>query len=61
VNPPAFTIHANTILLTEAYWQLNVAGHLANNCGTVDLTSKTQGTNYTSSDLTKCNFGAEDG
>ncbi len=61
VSPPAFAIHANTILLTEAYWQLNVIGHLANSCGTVDLTSIAQGTNYTSSDLTKCNFGAEDG
>lgn len=61
VTPPVFTIHANTILLTEAYWQLSVTGHLANNCGTVDLTPVAQGTNYTSNDLTKCNFGAEDG
>ncbi|MBI3756530.1 MAG: phosphatase PAP2 family protein [Deltaproteobacteria bacterium] len=61
VNPPAFTIHANTVFLTEAYWQLRVTGHLANNCGTVDLTSVNQGTNYTTSDSFTCNFGAEDG
>ncbi|HJY84262.1 MAG TPA: hypothetical protein VKK81_24660, partial [Candidatus Binatia bacterium] len=61
VNPPNFVIDANTILLSEAYWQLAVTGTLANSCGTVDLTSTTQGTNYTSSDLTKCNFGAEAG
>jgi hypothetical protein len=61
VTPPVFTINANTILLPKVYWQLAVTGTLANSCGTVNLTSTAQGTNYTSSDLTKCNFGAENG
>lgn len=61
VAPPVFTINANTILLSEAYWQLAVTGTLANNCGTVNLTPIAQGTNYTSSNLTTCNFGTEGG
>jgi hypothetical protein len=59
VNPSAFTLTVNTII-GEASRQLKVTGRLKNG-GTVDLTSTTQGTNYTSSDLTKCNFGSPDG
>jgi hypothetical protein len=59
VNPSAFTLTVNTII-GEASRQLKVTGRLKNG-GTVDLTATTQGTNYTSSDLTKCNFGSPDG
>src|SRR5262249_7685070 len=43
-----------------AYQQLTVTGVFKAG-GTIDLTSKAKGTNYGSSSLTTCNFGAEDG
>src|SRR5258708_33730129 len=61
VTPPAFTINFNT-LLGEGSRQLIVTGTLNDANGTqIDLTSARRGTNYLSSDLTVCNFGAVDG
>jgi len=61
VTPPAFTINFNT-LLGEGSRQLIVTGTLNDAIGTqIDLTSARRGTNYLSSDLTVCNFGAVDG
>jgi hypothetical protein len=61
VTPPAFTINFNT-LLGEGSRQLIVTGTLNDpNATQIDLTSTRKGTNYTSSDLTVCNFGAVDG
>jgi hypothetical protein len=59
VRPAAFTLTVNT-LIGEASQQLNVVGHLKNGT-TIDLTLTLKGTNYSSSDLTVCNFGAPDG
>jgi hypothetical protein len=59
VTPDAFTLVFNTIL-GEASQQLTVTGNLIDGT-TIDLTSTTKGTNYASSDLTICNFGAPDG
>ena len=59
VTPLSFILTFNTIV-GEASQQLSVTGNLTD--GTViDLTSTTKGTNYTSSDLAICNFGAPDG
>jgi len=61
VSPSAFTINFNT-LLGEGARQLIVTGTLIDlNVTQIDLTSARRGTNYTSSDLTVCNFGAFDG
>lgn len=61
VAPPAFTINFNT-LLGEGSRQLIVTGTLNDaNATQIDLTSTRKGTNYLSSDLTVCNFGAVDG
>jgi len=61
VSPPAFTISFNT-LLGEGSRQLIVTGTLNDANGTqIDLTSARRGTNYISTDLTVCNFGAVDG
>ena len=61
VTPPAFTINFNT-LLGEGSRQLIVTGTLNDaNATQIDLTSSRRGTNYLSSDLTICNFGAVDG
>ncbi len=59
VAPSNFVLIFNTIL-GEASRPLTVTGTLQNG-NTIDLTSTTTGTNYTSSDLTICNFGADDG
>src|SRR5262249_4262532 len=59
VEPKQFVITFNTIL-GEAFRQLSVAGHLRDG-STIDLTSRSRGTNYNSSDLNICNFGAADG
>lgn len=59
VEPPAFTLIVNT-LIGEAYTQLRVTGNLRDNT-TIDLTPTSRGTNYSSSDLNVCNFGAIDG
>jgi hypothetical protein len=59
VSPAAFTIVFNTIM-GEATRQLTVTGVLKD--GTrMNLTATARGTNYRSSDLTICNFGAPDG
>jgi hypothetical protein len=60
VKPPAFVIVVNTII-GEASRQLTVLGHLIDGKTTLDLTSTQRGTNYTSSNLSICNFGAPDG
>jgi YVTN family beta-propeller protein len=60
VKPSAFTLDVNTIQGVAAQ-QLSVLGHLIDGKTTLDLTSTQEGTNYSSSDLTICNFGAPDG
>src|SRR5262249_29296678 len=61
VTPASFLLTINAIF-REASRQLKVTGHLRDAHGTmIDLTSTTKRTNYTSSDLTVCNFGAIDG
>ncbi|MEO8368072.1 MAG: Ig-like domain-containing protein [Candidatus Solibacter sp.] len=59
VTPASFTMIVNT-LTNLASVQLTVTGHLIDN-RTIDLTSTTRGTNYTSDNLAKCNFGIPDG
>ncbi len=59
VEPPVFTLLVNT-LIGEAYTQLRVTGHLRDGT-TIDLTPTSRGTNYNSSNLSVCNFGAIDG
>jgi hypothetical protein len=59
VAPSTFTLIVNT-LVGQAYTQLAVTGTLLDG-NTIDLTSTTRGTNYSSSDLTIINFGAPDG
>jgi len=60
VKPPSFVLNVNTIE-GQASQQLQVLGHLIDGKTTLDLTSTLEGTNYSSSDLTICNFGAPDG
>lgn len=59
VLPSVFSLTVNTII-GEASLQLTVTGHLidGNSC---NLTSRAKGTDYSSSDLLVCNFGADDG
>lgn len=57
--PTGFTIIVNSVQ-GVAYTQLTVTGHLLDGT-TLNLTSTTLGTNYSSSDLNVCNFGAPDG
>ena len=59
VTPAVFGLTFNTIL-GEASRQLTVTGNLTDGT-TIDLTSTAKGTNYTSSDLAICSFGAESG
>ena len=59
VAPNGFTITVNAVV-GVAYTQLRVTGFLHDN-RTIDLTSTSRGTNYASSDLNVCNFGAPDG
>jgi hypothetical protein len=59
VSPAHFVIVFNTIA-GDAFRQLAVTGDLRDGT-TINLTSTARGTNYTSSDLTICNFGAEPG
>jgi hypothetical protein len=58
VSPTNFTLTVNTII-GEASQKLTVTGRRADG-STVNLTAD-PGTNYTSSDLTICNFGTEKG
>jgi hypothetical protein len=60
VKPGAFVLVVNTII-GQASKQLSVLGHLIDGKTTLDLTSTQRGTNYSSSNLSICNFGAPDG
>lgn len=60
VKPSTFVLTVNSIQ-GQASQQLTVTGHLIDGKTTIDLTSTQTGTNYSSSDLTICNFGAPDG
>ena len=60
VKPSTFLLAVNS-LSQQASQQLTVTGHLIDGKTTIDLTSTPRGTNYSSSDLTICNFGAPDG
>lgn len=59
LQPSVFTLTVNTII-GEASRQFSVIGRLLDGTD-IDLTSTTRGTNYESSDLNVCNFGAPDG
>ncbi len=56
VTPATFQLTFNTVL-GEASTRLTVLGQLIDG-NTIDLTSVSRGTNYQSSDLTVCSFGA---
>ncbi len=60
VKPSSFALVVNS-LAQQGSQQLSVIGHLIDGKTTIDLTSTQEGTNYSSSDLTVCNFGAPDG
>lgn len=61
VKPLAFLLNVNSLTGTASQ-QLQVLGHLIDGKTTIDLASIARwGTNYASSDLTVCNFGAPDG
>jgi len=60
VKPGAFVLVVNTII-GQASKQLSVVGHLIDGKSTLDLTSTQKGTNYSSSNLSVCNFGSPDG
>lgn len=60
VNPSTFVLNVNSIQ-GLASQQLQILGHLIDGKTTLDLTSTLEGTTYTSSDLTICNFGTPDG
>jgi DNA-binding beta-propeller fold protein YncE len=60
VKPSTFLLAVNS-LSQQASQQLAVTGLLIDSKTTLDLTSTQKGTNYSSSDLTICNFGAPDG
>jgi hypothetical protein len=60
VTPGHFALVVNTII-GEASQQLTVTGRLIDGRTTINLTSKSRGTNYSSSDLSVANFGATDG
>lgn len=59
ITPTSFSLILNTII-GEASRQLTVTGRLRDG-NTIDLTSTTTVTNYTSSDLTVCNLGVAGG
>src|SRR5207249_4260216 len=60
VSPSSFVLNVNTIQ-GIASQQLTVTAQLIDGKTTLDLTSTQKGTNYSSSDLTICNFGVPDG
>lgn len=60
IKPASFILDVNTIQ-GVASQQLSVLGLLIDGKTTLDLTSTQEGTNYSSSDLTICNFGTPDG
>ena len=59
VTPTTFTLLVSTIN-PNAYTQLNVVATLRD-ATTLNLTSRTRGTTYATSDTTICNFGGQDG
>lgn len=59
VSPSEFRLDVNAVQ-GEGSRQLTVTGQLIDGTS-LDLTSTARGTNYLSSDLSVCNFGAEDG
>lgn len=59
IAPSPFTVTFNTVA-GDASVQLRVTGTLRDGTA-IDLTPTQRGTNYTSSDLTICNFGASPG
>jgi DNA-binding beta-propeller fold protein YncE len=60
VTPSTFVLAVNSIS-SQSSQQLKVTGLLIDGKTTLDLTPTHKGTNYSSSDLTICNFGAPDG
>lgn len=60
VTPPSLTLTVSSINPNVSA-QLKVTGSLIDNKTTIDLTSTSRGTQYTSSNLTICNFGSPDG
>ncbi len=61
VKPSSFLLTVSS-LSPQASQQLQVIGHLNDGTTTLDITSSQPwGTNYSSSDLTVCSFGAPDG
>jgi hypothetical protein len=60
VKPGTFILAVNSIE-GQASQQLTVLGHLIDGKTLIDLTSTQRGTNYSSSNLTICNFGSPDG
>ena len=58
VIPTTFAINLNSIQ-GEGFQQLTVTGEFTLG-GTIDLTRRSRGTNYQSSNVQVCNFGAED-
>jgi YVTN family beta-propeller protein len=60
VKPSTFVLTVNTIQ-GQASQQVSVLGHLIDGKTTLNLTSTAEGTVYSSSDLTICNFGVPDG
>ncbi len=59
VSPGTFTIDIDSVVGIGSQ-QLIVTGEFSVG-GTIDLTARARGTNYTSSNLQVCNFGVEDG
>ncbi|MCI0479456.1 Ig-like domain-containing protein, partial [Candidatus Uhrbacteria bacterium] len=59
VTPAAFSLTVNA-LFGEVFEQLVVVGSLLDGT-TLDITSSTRGTSYSTSNASVCNFGAEDG
>ena len=59
VAPSNFIISVNSVV-GSGFQQLTVTGEFKAG-GTIDLTRQSRGTNFASSNLTVCNFGAEDG
>ncbi len=60
IRVPGFILTVNSLVGTASI-QLSVIGHLIDGHSLIDLTSTRRLTNYSSSNLTVCNFGAPDG
>ena len=59
-TPSSLSLVTDLLLIVQGSQQLTVTGTLVD-LTSIDLTSTTRGTNYKSSNLFVCNFGAEDG